>query len=218
MFFKTMRQSSGTRAGLSVAFLALMSGMALAQDQGLGDNGGISILPADDFVLTDPPVGDEIVPDDPGVVDEIVLDDEIIYEGEPDACIDCELPPDAEPTDPGWIDDGVSPMPEIPDPVRDGEGVNGDEPGEVTIYDSGDDSGDDSGGVPESTCGGCEYQTMAGPTSGGPVVQRRLIDPDSGADGLGETVRNDTNICFDADLYVPLLCDWQRPFLGDLMP
>ena len=210
MFFKTMRQSSGTRAGLSVAFLALMSGMALAQDQGLGDDGGISILPADDFVLTDPPVGDEIVPDDPGVVDEIVLDDEIIYEGEPEPCVDCELPPVEEPTDPGLPDDGVSPMPEIPDPVRDGGDVGVGDPDEVTIYTQGE--------FPDSTCGGCEYQTMAGPTSGGPEVQRTLIDPDSGADGVGETVRNDTNICYDADLYIPLLCDWQRPFVGDLMP
>ena len=214
MFFKTMTQSSGTKAGLSVAFLALMSGMALAQDQGLGDDGTISILPADDFVLTDPPVdvGDDFVLTDPPVVigDEIVLDDEIIYEGEPDACVGCEPPPDEEPTDPGWIDDGVSPMPEIPDPVRDGGDVGVGDPGEVTIYTTGE--------FPDSTCGGCEYQTMAGPTSGGPEVQRTLIDPDSGADGVGETVRNDTNICFDADLYVPLLCDWQRPFVGDLMP
>ena len=210
MFFKTMRQSSGTRAGLSVAFLALMSGMALAQDQGLGDDGGISILPADDFVLTDPPVGDEIVPDDPGVVDEIVLDDEIIYEGEPEPCVDCELPPVEEPTDPGLPDDGVSPMPEIPDPVRDDGDVGVGDPDEVTIYTAGE--------FPDSTCGGCEYQTMAGPTSGGPELQRTLIDPDSGADGVGETVRNDTNICYDADLYIPLLCDWQRPFVGDLMP
>ena len=204
MFFKTMMQSSGTKAGLSVAFLALMSGMALAQDQGLGDDGTISILPADDAVLTDPAVviGDDIVLDD-----EII---EIIEGGEPEPCIGCEPPPDEEPIDPGWPDDGVSPMPEIPDPVRDGGDVGVGDPDEVTMYTMGE--------FPDSTCGGCEYQTMAGPTSGGPELQRRLIDPESGADGLGETVRNDTNICFDADLYVPLLCDWQRPFLGDLMP
>ncbi len=29
---------------------------------------------------------------------------------------------------------------------------------------------------------------------------------------------NRRNVCFEADLYVPLLCDWQRPFLGDRMP
>lgn len=29
---------------------------------------------------------------------------------------------------------------------------------------------------------------------------------------------NQRNVCFDADLYVPLLCEWQRPFLGDQMP
>lgn len=202
MFFKTMTQSSGTRAGLSVAFLALMSGMALAQDQGLGDDGTISILPADDFVLSDPGVviGDEIVPVD-----------EIIYEGEPEEpCVGCELPPVDDPTDPGLPDDGVSPMPEIPDPVGDGGDVGVGDPGEVTIYSPGE--------FPDSTCGGCDYQTMAGPISGGPEVQRTLIEADSGTDGVGETVRNDSNICYNADLYIPLLCDWQRPFVGDRMP
>ena len=201
MFFKTMTQSSGTRAGLSVAFLALMSGMALAQDQGLGDDGTISILPADEIVLTDPPVV---------IGDEIVLDDENIYVGEPEPCVGCEPPPDEEPIDPGLPDDGVSPMPEIPDPVGDGGDVGVGDPGEVTIYTAGE--------FPDSTCGGCEFQTMAGPISGGPEVQRTLISPDSGTDGVGETVRNDSNICFDAALYIALLCDWQRPFVGDRMP
>ena len=204
MFFKTMTQSSGTRAGLSVAFLALMSGMALAQDLGLVDDGTISILPADDFVLTDPPVV---------IGDDIVLDDEIIdiiEGGEAEPCVDCEPPPDEDPTDPGLPDDGVSPMPELPDPVGDGGDVVVGDPDEVTIYTPGE--------FPDSTCGGCEYETMAGPMSGGPEVQRSLIEADSGVDGVGETVRNDTNICYDADLYIPLLCDWQRPFVGDLMP
>jgi hypothetical protein len=29
---------------------------------------------------------------------------------------------------------------------------------------------------------------------------------------------NRRNVCFEADLYVPALCDWQRPFLGERMP
>ena len=203
MFFKTTMQSSGTRAGLSVAFLALMSGMALAQDQGLGDDGTISILPADEIVLTDPPMV---------IGDETVLVDEIIYKGEPEPCIGCELPPDEVPTDPGWVDDGVSPMPEIEDPVADGGDAGVGDPREVTIYTPGE--------FPDSICGGCEYQTMAG----SPEVQRDLSGSGNSLRGNGisdagtEVVSDANNICYNADLYIPLLCDWQRPFVGDRMP
>ena len=210
MFFKTMMQSSGTRAGLSVAFLALMSGMALAQDQGLGDTGAVSILPADELVLTDPPIviGDETVPVD-----------EIIYEGEPDACIGCELPPEEYPTDPGLPDDGVSPMPELPDPVGDGGDVGEELVPEATTQD-----------FPESTCGGCEYQTMSGGevilNRGSDEVQRTVTGSTFGSGngdasnfGAGvDVVSDENNICYNADLYIPLLCDWQRPFVGDRMP
>ena len=106
--------------------------------------------------------------------------------------------------------DGIGDGEPLPDVVFDdgaGEGL-GEEP-EVTTTE-----------FPDSTCGGCEYQTM----SGGPEVQRDVLTPNtvsqsqSGADASVAVVSDDNNICYNADLYIPLLCDWQRPFVGDLMP
>jgi hypothetical protein len=74
----------------------------------------------------------------------------------------------------------------------------------------------------DSECGGCEYTTTD--LGGRPVMENARGDVgltpavqgwDSGSD-VDPFARG--NICFASDTYVGFLCDWQRPFLGDLMP
>ena len=107
-----------------------------------------------------------------------------------------------------WLNDGIGDGVPLDDgvPVDTGDGIGDGLPleGEVTP----------TGEYPQSTCDGCEYEFEVG----GPEVQRSLTTGTDDALSTGDVVRNDTNICFDAALYVPLLCDWQRPFVGDRMP
>lgn len=74
----------------------------------------------------------------------------------------------------------------------------------------------------ESECGGCEYTTtdldgrpvMINARGGTGAVAK--VDGWDNGGGVDPFARG--NICFDEATYVGLLCDWQRPFLGDSMP
>jgi hypothetical protein len=198
MLMKTMTKSPALKTGLSVAFFALMTGMAVAQDEGGGD-------PSQEpdwavILIAGPDIGDPSI--DEGTVDCdpcVMIDDET---GE-------EIP-----FDPIYLNDGE---PMNIDGIGDGEPLDPEVGGEVVIDDEMGEEIDEPVVTLEfqdSECGGCEAQNVAG----GPEVQRTLTSPDSGTDTMAASVRNDSNICFDAALYIPLLCDWQRPFVGDLMP
>lgn len=214
MMLRSGRHQKALMAGFSVAIIGLMTGLAQAQDAGLTDPPEVIdeelILIAgpviEDGVIEDGVIGDGVVgeeyPDlyviDPIVIDdgEVFVTDVEIYEGEP---INTDGIGDGEP---------------LPDVVIDDEmgGVVGEEP-LVT-----------EGEFPQSTCDGCEYQTMAGGpevqrdvTIAGPAVVQRSDSNDSLDPGPG-VVSDENNICYNADLYIPLLCDWQRPFVGDRMP
>ena len=208
-------------AGVSVAVFALMTGMSVAQDTQLTD----PPEPIDDALIL---IAGPSVDDGTGVIDEtggVDLDcggcdlgavgedgEPVFYPIDPVVLEDGEvfypgvMPGDGEPMNIDGIGDGEP----LPDVVLDGEagGVVGEEP-EVTTTD-----------FPDSNCGGCEYQNLAG----GPEVQRELSGPSLGSGGHGsvdattQAVSDENNICYNADLYIPLLCDWQRPWVGDLMP
>ena len=241
---KGIVQGLRLQAGLSVPLLALLTGMALAQDTGAGAEEPVSGVIDDATFLTDPPepIGDDFVmyPTDPlppndtdlipveeEILDEngdpvvtIYVSDGIGAEGDPivvdpvDDPINTDGIGDGLPLDDEIIDlgDGIGDGEPVPDVVIDDEigGVIGEEPvPEVTMME-----------FPDSNCGGCELQTMAG----GPEVQRTVTGATHSAGGNSnfaagaEVVSDDNNICFNADLYIPLLCDWQRPFVGDRMP
>lgn len=191
MLLKTELRSPALTAGLSVALFALLAGMSQAQDNEPVDPVGLT---GDDVILVvDPTPGDGFCEDCADTGQDTVSIDPIEYM-------------DGEPLNIDGIGDGEP----LPDVVLDDEigEVIGDYP-EVTTQE-----------FPESTCGGCEYQTMVG----GPEVQRDLAGPgqaprsDRSGVGATEVVSDETNICYNADLYIPLLCDWQRPFVGDKMP
>ncbi len=105
------------------------------------------------------------------------------------------------------------------------EGVPGDD-GVIYVDDGGevDEGGVIDDPVPvDSNCGGCEYWTMADggdrpvmENARGDVVAARAADGWDAGNGPDLFARD--NICLDADLYVGFLCDWQRPFLGGMMP
>jgi hypothetical protein len=214
MMLKTAARPQILTAGLSVAFFALMTGASLAQDTELTDP---SVIPGEELILVidpsegcdpcDTPVDEVFVdPMDPIILQDVVIDDPVImtFGGEP---MNIDGIGDGEPL-PVNID-GIGDGEPLPDVVVDDE--MGGEVGEEPVVTTTD--------FPDSNCGGCEYQTMAG----GPEVQRTNVEVtetslSGGIEAAASSVRNDTNICFDADLYVPLLCDWQRPFLGDKMP
>ena len=193
-------------ASVSVAVFALMTGMSSAQDTQLTDPPD----PIDDaFIL----IAGPSVDDGTGVIDETGGAELDCSGCEPGAVGDTGevfypgvMPGDGEPMNIDGIGDGEP----LPDVVLDDEmgGVVGEEP-QVTITD-----------FPDSNCGGCEYQNFAG----GPEVQRELSGPSLGSgghesvDATTQVVSDENNICYNADLYIPLLCDWQRPWVGDLMP
>jgi hypothetical protein len=221
MFLKTVTRNQAMTAGLSVAFLALMTGMSLAQD----------------VQLTDPPE-EAILVEDPGIdaggaaCDPCAVpgDEEVIYTIDPIEIVD------GDPINIDGIGDG-EPLVVFTDGIGDGEivpintdGIGDGEPLPDVVLD------DDMGGVvgeeplpevvttdfPDSNCGGCEYQDFA---PGGPEVQRTVTGAthssgshDGGSFAGAEVVSDENNICYNADLYIPLLCDWQRPFVGDRMP
>lgn len=100
----------------------------------------------------------------------------------------------------------------------DGEIVLTDEDGNVidpTVW--------DGEAIPDLDCGGCEY---AFPTAMPTMEPRSQIARETSnarydaIEGNAPPMRSEPqrNICFDADLYVAALCDWQRPFFGDQMP
>ena len=215
---KNLELYPALKAGLSIAALALMAGMAQAQDPGPGADGTITDVPVDEVIVTDPP---ESVDD--GIIDSGIVEDPGIGDDGGSVYLDGVEIGVVDPTvDGGGIDDGVFEEPvfgdggeTVVDPIDGGEVLPiGELDLDVTIYmlDGGAD-------FPESTCGGCEYQTM----SGGPEVQLDMASPSktnagSGSAATADMVTSNRNICFEADLYIPLLCDWQRPFFGDRMP
>ncbi|MCC5974614.1 MAG: hypothetical protein JJT81_11235 [Rubellimicrobium sp.] len=114
---------------------------------------------------------------------------------------------DGDPWDGGeHVHDG-RPLPDLPD-------------GDTAVDDGGDwvGSGDEAlhdGAAP--TCVDCNLPEEAAEMviTGAPRSAERR---DTRRDWRDIHQVNRRNVCFDADLYVPLLCDWQRPFLGDRMP
>lgn len=222
MLTRTNSKSPALKTGLSVVFFALMTGMAAAQDEELIDppqEPGEELIQFGGPDVGDPPVDEgtvdcdpcDVIDGDPGeffvidpiyVVDGEVIDGEVtdgeVIEGEP---INIDGIGDGEPLDPEASGEDIG-----------GEVVIDDEVGEVI------DVPVLTQEFPQSTCGGCEYENMAGAIPGGPEVQRTLTTINGGSDAVSESVSNNANICYDAALYIPLLCDWQRPFVGDLMP
>ena len=204
---KNLELYPALKAGLSIAALALMTGMAQAQDPGPGADGTIPDVPVDEVIVTDPIA-------DGGIIDSGIVEEPVLWDGGGTV---------VDPIDGGaGIGDGVFEEPvlgdggeTVVDPIDGGEVLPiGELEPDVTIYmlDGGAD-------FPESTCGGCEYQTM----SGGPADQLDMASPSNTNSGSGSAATTDMmtsnrNICFEADLYIPLLCDWQRLFIGDRMP
>jgi hypothetical protein len=83
------------------------------------------------------------------------------------------------------------------------------------------DEGEDGANVREEDCETCDFLgTTAMEDGGGQMMEmaapqvRRAASRDWRA--LHQTGKR--NVCFEADLYIAALCDWQRPFLGDRMP
>ena len=197
MFGTHKSQGLRLQAGLSVALLALMTGMAQAQDA--TDDPAVMVDPIEvsddglDVDVIDPSVIDEsgAVGNDEEILDENGNPDEVFYlsdgiggEGEP-IIAETQGESDGEPVNIDGIGDGEPLDPEMGPTMAN----------------------------PDSVCDGCEAQ------SGGPEVQRTIsVDGGQAFDPAQGSVRNDANICYDADLYMPLLCDWQRPFVGDKMP
>jgi hypothetical protein len=72
----------------------------------------------------------------------------------------------------------------------------------------------------DSECDGCEYWTTD--LDGGPRVLERAVTVTAQSDGWDSGSDVDPfargNVCFSEATYVAILCDWQRPFLGDMMP
>ena len=200
MFMKSETRSPVLATALSVAFFALMTGMSQAQDTDPTDP--TELTGEETILIAGPVIDGGEVPCDP--CDE-PADDGVLYAIDPIEVFD------GEPINTDGIGDG-EPLPDVVIDDEMGE-VIGEEPVvEVTAEE-----------FPDSNCGGCELQNMAG----GPEVQRTVTGAtvlSSGGNGHGnigadaEAVSNENNICYNAELYIPLLCDWQRPFVGDLMP
>ena len=198
MLLRYITQKPVFKAGLSVALFALMSGMAYAQDD----------VPADATELT----GEETI---------LIADPAVEYG--PEDCIDCNSPVDEngevfaiDPIDPAILQDGG-----VSDPAGvpfEGEPMNIDGIGDgLPLPEEGGEVPVVTQEFPQSTCDGCESEFLPG----GPEVQRTTTNDSrsgTGIDTATEVVSDENNICFNADLYIPLLCDWQRPFLGDRMP
>ena len=198
MLLRSITQKPVFKAGLSVALFALMSGMAYAQDE----------VPADATELT----GEETI---------LIAGPAVEYG--PEGCIDCSAPVDEngelfviDPIDPTILQDGGASDP-AGVPVE-GEPMNIDGIGDgLPLPAEGGEEPVVTQEFPESTCDGCESEF----SPGGPEVQRTTTSDSrsgTGFDTATEVVSDENNICFNADLYIPLLCDWQRPFLGDRMP
>lgn len=253
MFSQKRSQGFRLQAGLSVALLALLTGMAHAQDEGVGteepapgfidDAGGVTDPPepiGDDFVMypIDPLPLEDIDPIlvDDGYIDEngLPINTDGIGDGEP-------LPVDEPPVDEPPVDEPPLDEPPMDEPPVDEEplptdidGIGDGEPLPDVVLD--DPMGEElvpeatTQDFPDSTCGGCEYQTMSGGevivNRGSDEVQRTVTgstfgsgNDDASNFGAGvDVVSDENNICYNADLYIPLLCDWQRPFVGDRMP
>lgn len=213
MLLKSVARPQILTTGLSVAFFALMTGMSQAQD----------------VVLTDPP--------ESTAEETILIADPAIDDGGT-ACVECDgtgdeevliaIDPiemsDGEPINTDGIGDG-EPLVVFTDGIGDGDivPVNIDGIGDgLPLPDAtgGEDPVVTAEEFPDSNCDGCEYQDFAG----GPEVQRTVTgsthssDRYDGLDAGAAVVSDENNICYNADLYIPLLCDWQRPFVGDKMP
>lgn len=173
--------------GLSVALVALSSGMALAEDEPTDPGDGESNVVIEDGLVE-------------GEVIDVEFDDDMIawsgevideYGAQPGEDGDVEYVVDETLVDPvPGLDDGVALE---DDPV-----------------------------FVDSECGGCEYTTTD--LGDRPVMINARGDSVGAADAQGWDAGSGVdpfargNLCFSAETYVGFLCDWQRPFLGDLMP
>ncbi|NCO87577.1 MAG: hypothetical protein GW886_13195 [Rhodobacterales bacterium] len=160
--------------------LALLAGVASAQDTDLSGDGGIGEVVIDECLdcVLDPVPGEDGGGDDVGV------------DGWVDEWTDVGTPDDDE-TVMVYIDDIVEDVDGEPVAIADGEG------GEP-LYDAG-------GG--DLDCGGCEVQATSG--GGGPVILPRTRSGAGENASVHRSVHRGANICTTADLYVAWLCDWQ---------
>jgi hypothetical protein len=225
-----------TNAGLSVAFLALISAAAMAQD--VSDDGVLNAL---DPVVDVADEGDESVddenPDEKGLgvdsglnaADEFSLNpldhvvdvegagnesyeegfgaDRVRHEGNGDAIVYVLTGLDGGVfAQSGEVDEGA------------GEEVSIEE----VWVDEGTSAEDWGNDGMLSDCGGCEYLATDG-------ADQQVMQNVPGKNLVGQPARrsdeaNDIdvfargNICFSTETYVGFLCDWQRSFLGDKMP
>ena len=71
---KNLELYPALKAGLSIAALALMTGMAQAQDPGPGADGTIPDVPVDEVIVTDPIA-------DGGIIDSGIVDEPLLWDG-----------------------------------------------------------------------------------------------------------------------------------------
>lgn len=173
------------------AILALVAGLAVAEEME---------APEHDAGVGPPGVSDPWIGSDDGDDDHDHVDGD-----------------DADDADGGKDDSAGPDRPEVDDHLHDAGdgGVIPDQPD--SHLGQGDDADKSGDGIAAPTCIDCgpvdeaaEVVVTGAPRS----VDRREARQDW-REIHGVSRRN---VCFEADLYVPLLCDWQRPFLGDRMP
>jgi len=133
--------------------------------------------------------GEDMAMDDTYVDPGIWVEDELVVDGG------------------AWIDGGEA---------IDGGNWNGDSEmvADMPTFDSGMPVDDDCGVT-------CEMAATGGLNTGAEIVTASARAPSRQrheTDWEELHKAGQRNICFEADLYIAILCDWQRPFLGDRMP